>query len=149
LETLLKDIVCIQYFRNYLMSVNRVEWILAWVEMELFKDLDPEGDPEALAAQARRIYDKYVARGAELEVHLSPSSVHMVTHEVVGGGGGGDGDGGAPPSIACFEEAQAELFQLMEAEFPRFLSSPSCEACLHELEKEEVLRDVLEQSGMI
>lgn len=35
LETLLKDIVCIQYFRNYLMSINRVEYILAWVEMEV------------------------------------------------------------------------------------------------------------------
>jgi len=123
------------------MSVNRVEWILSWVEMELFKDLEDPlagGDPEALAAQARRIYDKYIAPGAELEVHLSPSTVHLVTREMQG-----------ETTIACFEEAQAELFQLMEAEFPRFLSSPSCEACLHELEKEEMLRDVLEQSGMI
>ena len=31
----------------------------------------------------------------------------------------------------------------------RFLSSPSCESCLHELEKEEWLRTVLEKSGMI
>jgi hypothetical protein len=106
--------------------------------MELFKDLDPL-DSEALGAQARRIYDKYIQLGAELEVHLSPSSVHLVTREVHVGN----------PSISCFEESQAELFQLMEAEFPRFLSSPSCEACLHELEKEEVLREVLEKSDMI
>jgi len=84
LDTLLKDIVCITYFRNYLASINRVEWILAWVEMELFKDFDApdvegeggegggDGDGEggALAEQAKRIYAKYVQLGAELEVHF-------------------------------------------------------------------------------
>lgn len=141
LETLLKDIVCIQYFRNYLMSVNRVEWILCWVEMELFKDLDgdEEADAELIAAQSRRIYEKYIQLGSELEVHLSPSIVHVVTRDVHVG----------VPSLSCFEEAQRELMQLMENEFPRFLSSPSCESCLHELEREEVLREVLEKSGMI
>jgi len=64
----------------------------------------------------------------------------MVTSEVLGGGGA---------TLSCFVESQSELFSLMEAEFPRFLSSPSCEACLHELEKEEVLREVLEKSDMI
>ena len=108
LDTLLKDIVCIQYFRNYLMSVNRVEWILCWVELELFRDLDP-ADTEQLAVQARRIYEKYIQLGAELEVHLSPSSVHMLTREVHMG----------TPDLTCFEEAQFELQQLMEAEFPR------------------------------
>src|SRR5689334_17503205 len=34
LDTLLKDIVCIQYFRNYLMSVNRVEWIMCFPEID-------------------------------------------------------------------------------------------------------------------
>ena len=145
--------MCITYFRNYLASINRVEWILAWVEMELFKDFDaPEGEGEggegggdgdgeggALADQAKRIYAKYVQLGAELEVHLQPSTVHLVTREVHVGN----------PGPECFFEAQAELFQLMEAEFPRFLSSPQCDACLHELEKEEVLREVLEKSGMI
>jgi hypothetical protein len=90
------------------MSVNRVEWILCWVELELFRDLDPS-DTEQLALQARRIYEKYIQLGAELEVHLSPSSVHMLTREVHMG----------TPDINCFEEAQAELQQLMEAEFPR------------------------------
>jgi len=144
LETLLKDIVCIQYFRNYLMSVNRVEWVLAWVEMELFRDLDVD-DQEFLLGQARRIYEKYIQLGGELEVHLSPSVVHLVTREVhVGGGAASSGN-----TNRCFEEAQREIMQLMEAEFPRFLSSPACEACLHELEKEEVLREVLEKSAMI
>ncbi len=56
---------------------------------------------------------------------------------------------GVGATLCCFDESQSELFQLMEAEFPRFLSSTSCEACLHELEKEEVLREVLEKSDMI
>lgn len=77
--------------------------------MELFRDLDP-ADSEVLADQARRIYEKYVQLGAELEVHLSPASVHRLTREVHVGA----------PDAACFEEAQAELFQLMEAEFPRY-----------------------------
>lgn len=145
--------------------------------MELFKDLDPL-DSEALNAQARRIYDKYIQSvdatltvyercacrhplslcsllslpcffvrpGGELEVHLSPSSVHLVTREVLSVSPTSDGIGA---TLCCFDESQSELFQLMEAEFPRFLSSTSCEACLHELEKEEVLREVLEKSDMI
>jgi hypothetical protein len=92
-----------------------------------------------MGVHARRIYEKYIQLGSELEVHLSPSIVHLVTRDVHVG----------VPQITCFEEAQRELLQFMEAEFARFLSSPSCEACLRELEKEEQLREVLERSGMI
>jgi len=138
LETLLRDITCIQYFRNYLMSINRVEWILCWVEMELYRDIDPM-DTDMLNLSARNIYEKYIQLGGEMEVRLSPAVVHGVTREVHVGF----------PSVDCFAEAQTELMQLMEAEFPTFLSSPSCEACLRELEREEMLRDVLEKSGMI
>lgn len=76
--------------------------------MELFKDLDPD-DTDLIGAHARRIYEKYIQLGSELEVHLSPSIVHIVTRDVHVG----------RPAITCFEEAQRELLALMEAEFPR------------------------------
>jgi hypothetical protein len=76
--------------------------------MELYQDLDPS-DSDMLFDQSRRIYDKYIQLGSELEVHLSPSIVHTLTRDVHVG----------PQRIQCFEEAQNELFQLMEAEFPR------------------------------
>jgi len=38
LDSLLKDIICIQYFRSYLLTRQRVQFVLCWVEIELFKD---------------------------------------------------------------------------------------------------------------
>ncbi len=68
LDALLKDIVCVQYFRQFLIREAHVEYILCWVEIELFKDCDDTG---MLRAQARRIFDKYLCEDAELEVLVS------------------------------------------------------------------------------
>jgi hypothetical protein len=59
LESLLKDIVCIQYFRHFLTrNPSTVQYILCWVEIELYKDMaDALGVDSAEAKQhAQRIY---------------------------------------------------------------------------------------------
>lgn len=38
IDSLLKDIICIQHFRAYLATRHRVQLVLAWVEIELLKD---------------------------------------------------------------------------------------------------------------
>jgi hypothetical protein len=79
LESLLRDIICIQYFRNFLAQERRVETILCWVEIELFQDLD---DQDELGLQAMRIYDKYLRSGAELEVSISADAKTAVSKAV-------------------------------------------------------------------
>ena len=185
LDSLLKDIICIQYFRHYLLGVQRVEWVLAWVEVELFKDLcdlppSKRGDDEAramldsslstpyssippspslhslpssasrlytprqaalIAAEAQRIHDKYLTPSAPMHVHVSPLSLHRIEAALASGGASG--------WLDAFDDVQGELYAKMNGEFARFLSSPLCEQCLAELEREELLRETLEKSGMI
>lgn len=138
LDTLLKDIVCIQYFRTFLSMEAEVEYILCWVEVELFKDF--ADDPESLRIHAGQIYDKYLKYGAEFEVDvgLSPMQRQELLRYI-----------NAQPDARIFDEIQHELYNIMNTEFPRFLASESCRQCLQELEKEEHLRRVLEQSDMI
>ena len=171
LDSLLKDIICIQYYRQYLLSIQHVEWVLAWVEIELFKDmLDPFGaasdtltppshssssilsdappprrrytakQQAMINEEAHRIYDKYLIPSAPMYVHVSALTLQRIGREL----GGAQGVGGE-----CFDDVQAELYGKMNSEFARFLSSPLCEQCLQELEREEQLRDTLEKSGMI
>jgi hypothetical protein len=52
-------------------------------------------------------------------------------------------------TVDSFDRVQHELFDLMNVEFSMFLSSEFCRQCLHELEKEENLKDLLEKSEMI
>lgn len=138
LNALLKDIVCVQYFRQFLIREAHAEYILCWVEIELFKDCD---DLEMLRSQALRIYDKYLCEDAELEVLVSLNVrnrlAYCLEQEI--------------PDVnrQTFDEVQQELFDLMSPEFTRFLASESCSQCLRELEREENLRELLEKSQMI
>jgi Regulator of G protein signaling domain len=135
LESLLKDILCIQYFRAFLTDVGGVENILCWVELELYRDID---DEDEMDTQAGRIFDKYVHPDAELEVQVSLKLRQRIEKEFMAG-----------PHPDMFRELQQELYILMNHDFPRFLASSYCSACLRELEREEHLRRILEQSNMI
>ena len=169
LDSLLKDIICIQYYRQYLISIDHVEWVLAWVEIELFKDMvDPFGSSDTLPPtssssssilgevapprgytakqqamineEAHRIYDKYLIPSAPMYVHVSALTLQRIGRELSSAQGVG---------AECFDDVQGELYGKMNSEFARFLSSPLCEQCLGELEREEQLRETLEKSGMI
>lgn len=135
LDTLLKDIVCIQYFRQFLTFEQKVENMLCWVEIELFQD----GASPQLMLQAQRIYDKYLSPDAELEVRIPDDVKARVFYAI-------EQDSVSPDT---FGEVQHEIFLLMNEDFPRFLASESCKQCLRELEREEQLRFVLEKSQMI
>lgn len=139
LESLLKDIVCISYFRAYLTEQDKAESILCWVEIELFSDVAAEDGDDAAAEHARRIHDKYMTRGAELEVRVSDGARSRVLKAIEAGEAG--------PFL--FREVQLELFQLMHEDFALFLASDTCRVCMQELEREEHLRSVLQHSEMI
>ncbi len=53
------------------------------------------------------------------------------------------------PSVDTFREVQYELFAQMNQDYLRFLSTDYHRKCMRELEKEEHLRGVLENSEML
>jgi len=136
LDTLLRDIVCIQYFRKFLAIESTADFILCWVEIELFKDL---GYVDGLKHHAKRIYDKYLAPSQEFSMRLNSWAKNKVSEAI-------ESD---RVSLEVFEEIQHEIFEYMNAQFPKFLASDSCRECMQQLESEEHLRDVLEKSDMI
>jgi hypothetical protein len=93
-----------------------------------------------ISDEAHRIYDKYLVPSAPMHVQVSALVLHRVGREL-------SNDSGV--SSDTFDDVQGELYIKMNAEFARFLSSPLCEQCLAELEREEQLRETLEKSGMI
>ena len=93
-----------------------------------------------ISEEAHRIYDKYLIPSAPMYVHVSALTLQRIGRELSGREGVG---------VECFDDVQGELYAKMNSEFARFLSSPLCEQCLAELEREEQLRDTLEKSGMI
>uniref|UniRef100_A0A7S2TKW5 RGS domain-containing protein n=1 Tax=Lotharella oceanica TaxID=641309 RepID=A0A7S2TKW5_9EUKA len=68
LETVLGDITCMQYFREYLISLSQVETLLCWIEIEMFRDLRPE----VASFHAHRIWDKFLSPTAALGVRGAP-----------------------------------------------------------------------------
>ena len=76
LGSVLRDPVCILFFQQYLVEVRAVEYILFWVEVALYRDLPGEGHR---AKEARRLYNKYLAQGAQLEV---PALGHLEREDV-------------------------------------------------------------------
>ncbi len=186
LKALLSDIVCIQYFRAFLLHEQMSsDYLSCWVEIELFNDLarslaEGEDDVNAnsngnnngngggygnngstsgvggagggggvtrtahysaqLRPHAARIFDKFLAHGAEREVRLvSDAARHKVVVDI----------NKNLTSKDSFSIVQDEIFAVMNSSFPRFKSSPFHKQCLSELERDEQLRSVLERSGMI
>jgi len=142
LDSLLKDIVCIQYFRKFLASTRSGQherYILCWVEIELYKDMAPAGNQEALVHQATRILEKYVRAGSELEVQCSAVARQRAMDDIRSGAVTSD----------TFTDVQHDVFEMMRTLFPTFLASESCRECLTQLEQEEHLREILEKSDMI
>lgn len=161
LETLLKDIVCVQYFRNFLTVEASAEYILAWVEIELFKDVIEESGGGTREGSINRdymvygvkdgfsdgrtkemaiyVFEKYFRDGCELEVRVKSDVRGRLERGIFRG----------ELHERCFDEVQREIFDHMNSMFPRFLASESCRDCLQELESEEWLKNALERSLMI
>jgi hypothetical protein len=141
LERVLKDVVCMEYFRQFMTAEEREEYILCWIEIEIFKDACERGeDDETLLVDAWRIYERYLRENTELEVPVSVSARRGIQLVL---------DRHAPISETVFSTVQAELFNLMAAYFSSFLCSQSCRSCLEDLEKEAALKLMFTDSGMI
>jgi uncharacterized membrane protein len=111
LDALLKDIVCIKYFKAYLSDVQAAEYILCWVEIELFKDMvEVEEDQVALKAYVNRLFDKYLDRNSELEVKMvSIASRKRLANMIEQG----------YIFAHTFDEIQEEIYQVMHNHYPR------------------------------
>jgi len=133
-ESLLKDIVCVQYFRSFLTSLNQLYLIQSWVTIEVWKD-QVTPNPE----EARKIYERYFGHHAELETKITSYNKKRLEEALNSG----------KITFDMFDDVQYEVFELMKTLFPRFLASDSCRECLRELEAEENIRDLLVKSDMI
>lgn len=138
LDTLLKDIVCIQYFRSYLTVEATAEYILCWVEIELLRDLAPKAAKTKM--MAGQIYEKYFKPSADMEVRVRLDIRDRLERSIFRA---------KEFDIRCFDEVQREVFDYMNGMFSKFLASESCRVCLQELETEELLKTALEESNMI
>eukprot|EP00823_Brevimastigomonas_motovehiculus_P009595 TRINITY_DN927_c4_g1_i1.p1 TRINITY_DN927_c4_g1~~TRINITY_DN927_c4_g1_i1.p1 ORF type:complete len:422 (-),score=61.52 TRINITY_DN927_c4_g1_i1:53-1318(-) len=136
LDGLLKDIICIQYFRNFLETKHEENYLSCWVEIELFKD--EHGDMKALAAS---IFNKYLADTAPEPVNISVNTKKRAWDELMASGDNVTAD--------IFVDVQRELVDFMQTEYPLFVASEECQKCLGRIEQEEELRDVLVDSFMI
>ena len=38
IDSLLRDLVCVKHFRNFLIAHGRVQYLQCWIEIELFRD---------------------------------------------------------------------------------------------------------------
>ena len=90
--------------------------MLCWLEIELFRDLEDHDR----RVEAERIFEKYITHGSVMEVHIRPDVRRRLQGNVYHG----------EARVDVFEEVQQELFDLMNSEFPRFLASEQCRACL-------------------
>lgn len=151
LQALLSDIVCIQYFRAYLLHQHMsADYLSCWLEIELFNDLartlaeGRDGMTDATSARLRphavRIYDKFLRPGSERMLRVVSDTARQGVVDSINNG-----------RIAeeTFSQVQGEVFAVMNSSFPRFKASIFHQQCLAELERDRQLRNVLEQSGMI
>ena len=65
--------VCMEYFRQFLLAEGVLEYILCWIEIEIFKDYcETQEDIDGhLTEDALRIYDRYLRDNTEFEVPVS------------------------------------------------------------------------------
>lgn len=139
LESVLADILCIQYFRNFLQEKGCDNLILCWVEIALFKDLDPD-DLDTIHRHAIRLTEKYVLRQSEFELQMSENVRTKLCDELRHAN---------QITVHSLDEVENEIFTLMKPLFILFLSSENCQLCLNDLEREEALKRLLELCHMI
>lgn len=138
LESVLADILCIQYFRQFLHEKGTSNLIMCWIEIALFKDVDPD-DLDSLQRHAERLEERYLTLQSEHALLLSETLRTKVCAELK------DVNNITP---ASFDELEEEVYQLMKPLFILFLNSSNCQHCLYDLEREEALKRLLEVNGM-
>ncbi|KAL1511805.1 hypothetical protein AB1Y20_005091 [Prymnesium parvum] len=108
-----------QFIEQQLALEYSQETLLFWQEARKFRE--SEMDDAARRAEARRLMDKYVVEGSELQVNLPHSMVKKITAQldlVV--------NSAQPVPRDLFTAAENEVFQLMDRNaYHRFRSDPS------------------------
>lgn len=147
LDAMLTDMICIRYFRAYLEKESHPEYIYLWLEVEMYKDIERDlletdgkttGDSSVRQEQAARdIYRRYLVSGSDLFVPISKNVVRLLEASMDRGG------------HVDFRLVQQDVFQKMNAEYPRFLSSDECRRLIQHLSHEENVQEVMRQSGML
>ena len=135
LDTLLHDIVCVQYFRKWLITEWSVEVLLAWVELELYKDTPPH----LMNKESNRLMYRYFEKDSELEIPLPSNFIDPVRQCIAYNN----------CSSKTFLGVQNCLFTMLNIEYPKFLASDSCKSLLLHLEREELTEQTLKLSDMI
>ena len=135
LDALLHDFVCMQYFRLWLMKEWNIEVLLAWLELELYRDLSDE----LFQNECKRLYEKYFKPDAELEIHLQSSLLQSVITAM----NSGTCDSGTLGAI------QNVLFNALNKQYSNFLASSTCKLLVGHLEREELIEAAMRASDMI
>mmetsp|Transcript_17968 Transcript_17968/g.28613 ORF Transcript_17968/g.28613 Transcript_17968/m.28613 type:complete len:556 (-) Transcript_17968:18-1685(-) len=146
LDGVLGDLICMQYFREYLISLSQAEVLLCWMEIDLLAESPPYSAP----LHARRIWTKYLVPGAPLSVDVSQAARSEAERglKALEDGSGRAAAGGAA-AAGAFEHIQAELFSKMKGSYGPFLASPQGRECHRRLERQEILQKALLLCDMI
>mmetsp|Transcript_13728 Transcript_13728/g.33561 ORF Transcript_13728/g.33561 Transcript_13728/m.33561 type:complete len:573 (+) Transcript_13728:154-1872(+) len=150
LASILQDINCMQYFREYLMSLSQVEILLCWMEIDLLRDVSPS----TVALHAQRIWEKYLTAHAALGVTVS-NAAHVSAQKRLEELRSITGSGPEANNLRCglqevvFDDVQRELFDQMKSVYGPFLVSIQGRACHERLERQEILQKALALCGMV
>jgi hypothetical protein len=108
LKNILNDVICLSYFRIYLIENNKINLLFSWIEIELFKE-ELNTNINKIKYEANVIFNKYFKSGCEFETKISTTNLESVQNLI------------NQPNItrSCFNDVQQEIFELMELEFPR------------------------------
>eukprot|EP00471_Norrisiella_sphaerica_P000599 CAMPEP_0184483064 /NCGR_PEP_ID=MMETSP0113_2-20130426/4670_1 /TAXON_ID=91329 /ORGANISM="Norrisiella sphaerica, Strain BC52" /LENGTH=446 /DNA_ID=CAMNT_0026863213 /DNA_START=246 /DNA_END=1586 /DNA_ORIENTATION=+ len=149
LSSVLGDINCMQYFREYLISLSQVETLLCWMEIDLLRD----AHPSSALLHATRIWEKYLSTGAALGVSVTEAAreeakgrLKDIEHEVCEGF---SSEGGIRVQEVAFGRVQQELYAQMKSVFGSFLVSSQGRECHERLERQEILQKALTLCGML
>eukprot|EP00744_Colponema_vietnamica_P015683 GILI01021988.1.p1 GENE.GILI01021988.1~~GILI01021988.1.p1 ORF type:complete len:403 (+),score=43.11 GILI01021988.1:54-1262(+) len=139
LDRVLRDPVAFTFFQTFLFRNFAVEYILFWVEVELFKDI-ASYNSDMLNSRAQEITEKYLQDGCKLEVSLTKDVRESIILDLES----------SAVSVEMFDEAQEEVFKLMNNDFfPRFKQSSCCAELVAELRKQENIHGRLLLSNLL
>jgi len=138
LDSLLTDLVCVRYFRAHLDKKGRGSLLSCLLRIDLFRDMDPS-DVDRVQSEASRIFALFIDPGGEQAIPLQDSTRMNVSGDILA----------KKATVNVFDGVTNEILQILQVEYGRFVGSDLGNACLAQLEKEEQLKEILENSGMI
>ena len=138
LNSVLKDVICLQYFYQFLQLESTAEYLLCWIEIDIYRDTSLTLINQSLI----NIYNKFLKNNAIYQ--LQSSYTKQVLEYINPNNQINNQD-----KLNLLINIQHENYNIMNSLFTKFINSLQCEECLQSLQDYDNLRDLYQRSHMI